>query len=126
MTKVLDQISDAKSKGAQVVTGGKAPKDLKGFFMEPTILTNVTEDMVVSKEETFGPLAPLIKFSSDEQVINMANNTEFGLAGYFFSNNFNRVWRVAAAMECGMIGVNTGKISAPESPFGGVSLFSVD
>lgn len=76
--------------------------------------------MVVSNDETFGPLAPLFKFSSDAEVIEMANDTEFGLAGYFFSKDFNRVWRVAAALECGMVGVNTGKISAPESPFGGV------
>jgi succinate-semialdehyde dehydrogenase / glutarate-semialdehyde dehydrogenase len=118
--KVLEHVNDAKKKGAQVVIGGKAPDNLKGFFVEPTILTGVTTDMVVSKDETFGPLAPLFKFSSDQEVIDMANDTEFGLAGYFFSNNINRIWRVAAAMECGMIGVNTGKISAPESPFGGV------
>jgi succinate-semialdehyde dehydrogenase / glutarate-semialdehyde dehydrogenase len=120
VTKVLEHVNDAKKKGAQVVLGGKAPENLKGFFVEPTILTGVTTDMVVSKDETFGPLAPLFKFSSDKEVIEMANDTEFGLAGYFFSNNINRIWRVAAAMECGMIGVNTGKISAPESPFGGV------
>ena len=120
--KVLEHVNDAKSKGAQVVLGGKIPEHLKGFFFEPTIITGVTKDMVVSHEETFGPLAPLFKFSSDDEVIEMANDTEFGLAGYFFSRDFNRIWRVAAALECGMIGVNTGKISAPESPFGGVRL----
>jgi succinate-semialdehyde dehydrogenase/glutarate-semialdehyde dehydrogenase len=118
--KVLEHVNDAKSKGAQVVLGGKAPEHLKGFFFEPTIITGVTKEMVVAYDETFGPLAPLFKFSTDEEVIEMANDTEFGLAGYFFSKDFNRIWRVAAALECGMVGVNTGKISAPESPFGGV------
>ena len=120
--KVLEHVNDAKSKGAQVVLGGKAPEHLKGFFFEPTILTNVTKEMVVSNDETFGPLAPLFKFSSDAEVVEMANDTEFGLAGYFFSRDFNRIWRIAAALEVGMVGVNTGKISAPESPFGGVCL----
>lgn len=123
--KVLEHVNDAKSKGAQVVLGGKAPEHLKGFFFEPTIITGVTKEMVVAYDETFGPLAPLFKFSSDEEVIEMANDTEFGLAGYFFSKNFNRIWRVAAALECGMVGVNTGKISAPESPFGGVRPLSL-
>jgi len=121
--KVYEHVNDAKSKGAQVIIGGKAPEHLKGFFFEPTILTGVTKEMVVSNDETFGPLAPLFKFSSDAEVIEMANDTEFGLAGYFFSRDFNRIWRVAAALECGMVGVNTGKISAPESPFGGVFFF---
>ena len=123
--KVLEHVNDAKSKGAQVVIGGKAPDDLKGFFFEPTIITGVTNEMVVSNDETFGPLAPLFKFSSEAEVVEMANDTEFGLAGYFFSKDFNRIWRVAAALECGMVGVNTGKISAPESPFGGVFLLVV-
>lgn len=118
--KVLEHVNDAKCKGAQVVLGGKVPEHLKGFFFEPTIITGVTTDMIISNEETFGPLAPLFKFSSEAEVIEMANNTQFGLAGYFFSKDFNRIWRVAAALECGMVGVNTGKISAPESPFGGV------
>jgi succinate-semialdehyde dehydrogenase / glutarate-semialdehyde dehydrogenase len=118
--KVMEHVTDAKNKGAQVIIGGRQPENTKGFFFEPTILTGVTKDMVVSNDETFGPLAPLFKFSSDAEVIEMANDTEFGLAGYFFSKDFNRVWRVAAALEVGMVGVNTGKISAPESPFGGV------
>jgi succinate-semialdehyde dehydrogenase / glutarate-semialdehyde dehydrogenase len=122
--KVLEHVNDAKSKGAQVIIGGKAPEHLKGFFFEPTILTGMTKEMVVSNDETFGPLAPLFKFGSDQEVIEMANDTEFGLAGYFFSKDFNRVWRVAAALEVGMVGVNTGKISAPESPFGGVCVAS--
>jgi len=118
--KVLEHVNDAKSKGAQVIIGGKAPEHLDGFFFEPTILTGVTKQMVVSNDETFGPLAPLFKFSSEAEVIEMANDTEYGLAGYFFSRDFNRIWKVAAALECGMVGVNTGRISAPESPFGGV------
>jgi len=118
--KVIEHVNDATSKGAQIIIGGKAPEHLKGFFFEPTILTGVTKDMAVSKDETFGPLAPLFKFSSDEEVIELANDTEFGLAGYFFSKNFNHIWKIATALECGMVGVNTGKISAPESPFGGV------
>jgi len=120
--KVLEHVNDAKRKGAEIILGGKAPEHLKGFFFEPTILTGVTKEMVVSREETFGPLAPLFKFSCDEEVIEMANDTDLGLAGYFFSKDFNRVWKVAAALECGMVGVNTGKISAPECPFGGVKL----
>ena len=118
--KILELVNDATNKGAQVVLGGKAPEHLKGFFFEPTIITGVTKEMVVSEDEIFGPLAPLYKFSSDAEVIEMANDTEFGLAGYFFSKDFNRIWRVATALECGMVGVNTGKISTPESPFGGV------
>src|SRR5271163_4414744 len=81
--------------------------------------------MVVSNDETFGPLAPLFKFSADAEVVEMANDTEFGLAGYFFSRDFNRIWRIASALEVGMVGVNTGKISAPESPFGGVCSFPI-
>ena len=121
--KVLGHVNDAKSKGAQVIIGGKPPQHLKGFFFEPTIITGVSKDMLVSREETFGPLAPLYKFSSEAEVIEIANDTEFGLAGYFFSKDINRIWRVASALECGMVGVNTGKISAAESPFGGVSYF---
>ena len=117
---MLEHVNDAKSKGAQVIIGGKAPEHLKGYFFEPTILTGVTKQMVVSNDETFGPLAPLFKFSSEVEVIEMANDTEYGLAGYFFSRDFNRIWKVATALECGMVGVNTGRISAPESPFGGV------
>ena len=117
---MLEHVNDAKSKGAQVIIGGKAPEHLKGYFFEPTILTGVTKQMVVSNDETFGPLAPLFKFSSEAEVIEMANDTEYGLAGYFFSRDFNRIWKVATALECGMVGVNTGRISAPESPFGGV------
>lgn len=89
-------------------------------FIEPGMITGVTQGMLVAKEETFGPLAPIFAFETEEDVMEMANDTEFGLAGYFFSNDISRVWRVAGALEIGMVGVNTGKISACESPFGGI------
>jgi succinate-semialdehyde dehydrogenase/glutarate-semialdehyde dehydrogenase len=120
ITKVLEHIQDATSKGAKLVYGGKVPEYMDGFFIEPALLTGVTQEMLVAKDETFGPLAPIFKFETVDEVIEMANDTEFGLAGYFFSNDLNRVWKVAKALEVGMVGVNTGKISAAEAPFGGV------
>jgi succinate-semialdehyde dehydrogenase/glutarate-semialdehyde dehydrogenase len=117
--KVESHIEDALTKGASVVTGGKRHALGHGFF-EPTVLTGVTPDMKVAKEETFGPLAPLFKFSSDEEVVQMANDTEFGLAAYFYSRDIGRVWRVAEALEYGMVGINTGLISNEVAPFGGV------
>ncbi|MCA3864366.1 MAG: NAD-dependent succinate-semialdehyde dehydrogenase, partial [Burkholderia sp.] len=117
--KVEAHIEDALAKGATVVTGGKRHALGHGFF-EPTVLTGVTPEMKVAKEETFGPLAPLFKFSSDEEVIGLANDTEFGLAAYFFSRDIGRVWKVAEALEYGMVGVNTGLISNEVAPFGGV------
>ncbi|MDR5758478.1 NAD-dependent succinate-semialdehyde dehydrogenase [Caballeronia sp. LZ035] len=117
--KVESHIEDALSKGASLVSGGKRHALGHGFF-EPTVLTNVTPDMKVSKEETFGPLAPVFKFSSDEEVVRMANDTEFGLAAYFYSRDIGRVWRVAEALEYGMVGINTGLISNEVAPFGGV------
>lgn len=118
--KVQEHVDDAVSKGAKVRTGGKPPAHLKGFFFEPTVLTGVKEGMAVLTEETFGPLAPIVTFTDEAEVLAMANDTEFGLAGYFFSADLRRVMRVARKLECGMIGVNTGLISAAESPFGGV------
>lgn len=118
--KVQEHVDDAVSKGAKVRTGGKPPAHLKGFFFEPTVLTGVKEGMAVLAEETFGPLAPIVTFTDEAEVLAMANDTEFGLAGYFFSADLRRVMRVARKLECGMIGVNTGLISAAESPFGGV------
>ncbi|CAN0628133.1 succinate-semialdehyde dehydrogenase (NADP(+)) GabD [Burkholderia multivorans] len=117
--KVEAHIEDALAKGARVVTGGKRHALGHGFF-EPTVLTGVTPAMKVAKEETFGPLAPLFKFSSDDEVIQLANDTEFGLAAYFYSRDIGRVWRVAEALEYGMVGVNTGLISNEVAPFGGV------
>jgi succinate-semialdehyde dehydrogenase / glutarate-semialdehyde dehydrogenase len=117
--KVESHIEDALAKGAQVTTGGKRHALGHGFF-EPTILTGVTPAMKVARDETFGPLAPLFRFSSDEEVVSMANDTEFGLAAYFYSRDIGRVWRVAEALEYGMVGINTGLISNEVAPFGGV------
>ncbi len=117
--KVEEHISDAVSKGATVTLGGKR-SDLGGTFFEPTVLTGVTRDMVVAKDETFGPVAPLFKFEEEDDVVNMANDSEFGLASYFYSRDLARVWRVAEALESGMVGINTGLISTEVAPFGGV------
>jgi succinate-semialdehyde dehydrogenase / glutarate-semialdehyde dehydrogenase len=117
--KVESHIADALAKGAAVKSGGKRHALGHGFF-EATVLTGVTQDMNVAKEETFGPLAPLFKFSSDDEVVRLANDTEFGLAAYFYSRDIGRVWRVAEALEYGMVGINTGLISNEVAPFGGV------
>jgi succinate-semialdehyde dehydrogenase/glutarate-semialdehyde dehydrogenase len=117
--KVESHIEDALAKGARIVTGGKRHALGHGFF-EPTILTDVTPAMKIARDETFGPLAPLFRFSSDEEVIALANDTEFGLASYFYSRDIGRVWRVAEALEYGMVGINTGLISNEVAPFGGV------
>lgn len=117
--KVKEHIQDAVNKGARILAGGK-PHALGHSFFEPTILTGVTKDMKVAKEETFGPLAPLFSFSSEADVIQMANDTEFGLAAYFYSRDIGRVWRVAEALEYGMVGINTGLLSNEAAPFGGV------
>jgi len=119
VTKVVEHIEDAKSKGAKVLTGGKRHA-LGGTFFEPTILTGVTRDMQVAGDETFGPVAPLFKFDTVEDVIEQANDTIFGLASYFYANDLTKVWRVAEALEYGMVGVNTGLISTEVAPFGGV------
>jgi succinate-semialdehyde dehydrogenase / glutarate-semialdehyde dehydrogenase len=117
--KVEAHIADAVAKGASVVTGGKRHVLGHGFF-EPTVLRDVTPAMQVAKDETFGPLAPLFRFSSDDEVIRFANDTEFGLAAYFYSRDIGRIWKVAEALEYGMVGVNTGLISNEVAPFGGV------
>src|SRR5688500_1971398 len=117
--KVEAHVADALGKGAKVVLGGKR-HSLGGLFFQPTVLTNVTPDMVVSFEETFGPVAPLIRFKTEEEVIRLANNTEFGLSGYFYSRDVGRIFRVAEAMETGIVGANVGIISTEIAPFGGV------
>ncbi|MGN5480439.1 NAD-dependent succinate-semialdehyde dehydrogenase [Cupriavidus basilensis] len=117
--KVELHIADAVGKGARVLAGGRR-HSLGGTFFEPTVLADVTPAMRVAREETFGPLAPLFRFSTDEAVIAMANDTEFGLASYFFSRDIGRIWRVAEALEYGMVGINTGLISNEVAPFGGV------
>jgi succinate-semialdehyde dehydrogenase/glutarate-semialdehyde dehydrogenase len=119
VAKVQEHIEDAVSKGAQVVAGGKA-HSLGGSFFEPTILVNVPKNAKVAKEETFGPLAPLFRFKDEAEVIAMANDTEFGLASYFYARDLSRVFRVAEALEYGMVGINTGLISTEVAPFGGV------
>jgi len=117
--KVEDHISDALSKGARVLLGGKR-HSLGGTFFEPTVIADVTSQMKVAREETFGPVAPLFRFHKDEEATQLSNDTEFGLASYFFSRDVGRIWRVAEALEYGMIGINTGMISTETVPFGGV------
>ena len=117
--KVERHIADAVAKGAQVQRGGKR-SNLGSTFFEPTLLTGVTQDMDVAHEETFGPLAPLVRFETEEDAIALANDSEFGLAGYFYARDISRIFRVAEAMETGMVGVNTGLISTEVAPFGGV------
>ena len=117
--KVEEHIADAVAKGASIKMGGKR-HSLGHSFFEPTILTNVTQAMAVAKEETFGPVAPLFKFETEDEVIGYANDTEFGLASYFYSRDIGRIFRVSEALEYGMVGVNTGLISNEIAPFGGV------
>jgi succinate-semialdehyde dehydrogenase/glutarate-semialdehyde dehydrogenase len=119
VAKVEEHIADAVAKGAKIAMGGKRHA-LGGSFFEPTILTDVTPQMAVAREETFGPLAPLFRFKTEEEVIKMANDTEFGLASYFYARDLGRVWRVAEAVEYGIVGINTGIISSEVAPFGGV------
>ena len=117
--KVKRHIADAVAKGATIQTGGDAHA-LGGQFFQPTILTGVNKDMDIAHEETFGPVAPLFKFDTVEEVIELANDTEFGLAAYFYANDFARVWKVAEALEAGIVGANTGVISTEVAPFGGM------
>jgi succinate-semialdehyde dehydrogenase/glutarate-semialdehyde dehydrogenase len=117
--KVEQHIADAVQKGAKVVIGGSRHK-LGGSFFEPTVLANVTTDMIVTREETFGPVAPLFRFKTEEEAIRMANDTEFGLAAYFYARDIGRVWRVAESLEYGIVGINEGIISTEVAPFGGV------
>ncbi|HEX7647235.1 MAG TPA: NAD-dependent succinate-semialdehyde dehydrogenase [Noviherbaspirillum sp.] len=119
VAKVEEHVADARAKGAKVLAGGK-PHALGGHFYEPTVLAGVTADMKVMQEETFGPVAAVAKFRTEEEAIAAANNTEFGLASYFYSRDIGRVWRVAEKLEYGMVGINTGLISNEVAPFGGV------
>ncbi|MEM8555600.1 MAG: NAD-dependent succinate-semialdehyde dehydrogenase [Pseudomonadota bacterium] len=119
LSKVEEHIADALAKGGEVATGGKI-MERGGTFFQPTLITGATTDMKVASEETFGPVAPLFKFETEEEAIALANASEFGLAGYFYANDLNRVWRVTEGMETGMVGVNTGLISTEVAPFGGV------
>ncbi|MCH4548761.1 NAD-dependent succinate-semialdehyde dehydrogenase [Rhizobium changzhiense] len=119
LAKVEDHVSDALAKGAKVLTGGKRI-DGAGTFFTPTVLTGVARGMKVAREETFGPVAPLFRFDTVEDVIQQANDTEFGLAAYFYAGDLKKVWRVAEALEYGMIGINTGLMSSETAPFGGI------
>ncbi|MGY3611437.1 aldehyde dehydrogenase family protein, partial [Bradyrhizobium sp. Lot11] len=121
LAKVEEHVADALSKGGRVVAGGHRHR-LGGRFYEATVLADVTPVMAVAKEETFGPVAPLFRFKDEADVIAQANDTEFGLASYFYAKDLSRVFRVAEALEYGMVGVNTGLISTAEAPFGGVKL----
>jgi len=117
--KIEEHIADATKKGAKVLAGGKR-HSLGGTFFEPTVLSNVNTQMAVAREETFGPLAPVFRFKSEADAIHMANDTEFGLAAYFYSRDIGRIWRVAEGVEYGIVGINTGIISTEVAPFGGV------
>ena len=119
INKVQSHVDDAVEKGATVMTGGSLDNAGKQFY-KPTVMTNVTNKMKIFYEETFGPVAPLIKFSTEEEVIKMANDTNYGLAGYFYSRDIGRIYRVAEALEYGMVGINAGVISSEVAPFGGI------
>src|SRR5690554_5226231 len=119
IVKVQEHVKDALDKGAKINVGGQAHA-LGGRFFQPTVLSNISEDMLCMKEETFGPLAPVVKFTDENHVVELANNTEYGLASYFYSRDVGRIFRVAEALEYGMVGVNTGLISNEVAPFGGV------
>jgi len=119
LAKVEAHVADATAKGARIVIGGKRHA-LGGTFYEPTILANASADMMLAREETFGPVAPLFRFTADDDAIRIANDTEFGLASYFYSRDNRRIWRAAERLEYGMIGVNTGIISTEVAPFGGM------
>jgi succinate-semialdehyde dehydrogenase/glutarate-semialdehyde dehydrogenase len=119
LAKVQAHVADARAKGARVLTGGE-PHELGGTFFQPTVLADVTSEMLVAREETFGPVAPVFRFGTEDEGVSLANATEFGLAAYFYSRNVARVFRVAERLESGMVGVNTGLISNEVAPFGGV------
>ena len=119
LEKVKEHVNDAVNTGAKVAIGGDI-HELRGYYFQPTVLSNVTTRAKITYEETFGPVAPLYKFSSEEEVIKMANDTPFGLASYFYSRDIGRIWRVAEALEYGMVGVNTGMTTKAEIPFGGI------
>ena len=119
VAKVEEHIVDAQERGASVYLGGQRHA-LGGNFFEPTILTDVSSDARLMNEETFGPVAPLLRFSDEQEVIRLANDTPYGLASYFYTRDVGRVWRVAEALECGIVGINEGIISSELAPFGGV------
>ena len=117
--KVESHIADATEKGGRVIAGGR-PHELGGFWFEPTVISDVTQDMLIAHDETFGPVAPLFRFDDEDEVIKLANDTIFGLAAYFYAKDTSRVWRVAEALEYGIVAINTGLFSTEVAPFGGV------
>jgi succinate-semialdehyde dehydrogenase/glutarate-semialdehyde dehydrogenase len=117
LKKVKQHVEDAVTKGAKVIQGGKA---IEGLFYQPTVLTNASSDMIIAQEEVFGPVAPVFRFSTEEEVVQMANDTNYGLAAYFYSKDVARCWRIAEALDYGMVGINEGLISTEVAPFGGV------
>jgi succinate-semialdehyde dehydrogenase/glutarate-semialdehyde dehydrogenase len=119
LDKVKDHLADAVDRGAVIVAGGK-PHENGGTMFEPTVISNVDTSMKMASEETFGPLAPVFKFKTEDEAITLANDTEFGLASYFYTKDINRIWRVSEALEYGMVGINEGVISNEVAPFGGV------
>jgi succinate-semialdehyde dehydrogenase/glutarate-semialdehyde dehydrogenase len=119
VAKVEAHVADARAKGARVVVGGSRHRR-GGTFFEPTLLTGITPEMQLSQEETFGPVAGVLRFASEEEGVRLANDTPFGLAAYFFARDMARIWRVSEALESGMVGVNSGAISDVSAPFGGV------
>ena len=119
LAKVEEHVADALSGGARALTGAKR-HSLGGTYYEPTVLADVKPSMKIFREETFGPVAPLFRFKTDDEVVELANRTEYGLAAYFYSRDIGRVWRVAEALEYGMVGVNSGLITTEVAPFGGV------
>lgn len=117
LSKVKLHVADAISKGAKIIVGGE---ELEGLYFTPTVLSNATRDMIISHDEVFGPVAPIYRFSTEEEAITLANDTEFGLAAYFYSKDVSRCWRVAESLEYGMVGINEGMISTEVAPFGGI------
>jgi succinate-semialdehyde dehydrogenase len=118
--KAISQVEDAQRLGAEVILGGKKVEGTKGYFFEPTILKSMTKEMLVSREETFAPVAALYRFETEDEAVQLANDTSMGLASYAFTKNIDRMWRLLENLEAGMIGMNTGNSSAAESPFGGI------
>src|SRR5690606_3866648 len=117
LDKVQKHVDDAVEKGARILTGGRV---IEGLFYEPTVVADVAVNALIAEEETFGPIASLFRFTTEEEAIQMANDTEFGLAAYFYSNDVHRCWRVVEAIDAGMVGVNEGRISFAGAPFGGI------
>ena len=119
MKKASKHVEDAKDKGATITTGGN-PHSLGGLFFEPTVLTGVSDEMLIAQEETFGPVAPIFSFDSEKEVLERANNTPYGLAAYFYTSDLGKSWRVSEQLDYGMVGLNTGIISTEMAPFGGI------